>query len=58
MVPFLHAPFLHATSGALEKSLMTDADLVKATFRLWDVDGNGVVSKEERRVVLSHSMFV
>ena len=35
--------------GALEKSLMTDADLVRATFRLWDKDGNGVVSKQENR---------
>ena len=35
-------------AGHLEKSLMTDADLVKATFRLWDKDGNGVVSQEER----------
>lgn len=26
---------------------MTDADLVRATFRLWDKDGNGVVSKQE-----------
>lgn len=33
--------------GALEKSLLTDADLVRATFRLWDKDGNGVVSKQE-----------
>jgi Ca2+-binding EF-hand superfamily protein len=28
---------------------MTDADLVRATFRLWDKDGNGVVSKQENR---------
>eukprot|EP00415_Alexandrium_ostenfeldii_P002302 UN2302 len=36
-----------SVKGAFEKSLKTELDVVKATFRIWDKNGDGLIAKSE-----------
>eukprot|EP00930_Biecheleria_cincta_P038513 TRINITY_DN2644_c0_g1_i1.p2 TRINITY_DN2644_c0_g1~~TRINITY_DN2644_c0_g1_i1.p2 ORF type:complete len:126 (-),score=22.72 TRINITY_DN2644_c0_g1_i1:338-715(-) len=40
---------------SLEGNLASDSDMVHATFRLWDKDGDGLVSDATLERMLSHS---
>lgn len=40
-------------SGKVKRSLKTEADIVRASFRAWDKNGDGLISKKEVHFVLT-----
>eukprot|EP00933_Yihiella_yeosuensis_P080775 TRINITY_DN94261_c0_g1_i1.p1 TRINITY_DN94261_c0_g1~~TRINITY_DN94261_c0_g1_i1.p1 ORF type:complete len:286 (-),score=58.41 TRINITY_DN94261_c0_g1_i1:108-965(-) len=52
---WLHAEASEAIQNGVKRSLSSKADFVAATFRLWDVDGDGVVSKSNLKRAMAVS---